>query len=290
MANTPSKPTNASSPGVEVTKQCANCGKADGLACSRCMDHYFCDKSCMKIAWPEHKEVCAKDPIEKAVRRAGSVLQRLFLTARERASADKIFDIRWNGSDDRLEISFTCTIGEFHRFSRAPHLSDRDVIMALTAGQCWGAVAWYADVLMTLLKGTAVVIEEVNLELRLPAKWARRLEVGNDKEISHHTSHHVFRVSSTKDSRRWYIYITGAQFGQFVAVMEAAKYMQSHGALIRSITPLGTSKAHMFAENTYFHSANQVRSIVCAVPHVTIIAMLLFSLGPSKGSLSLVWK
>ncbi|KAH7081226.1 hypothetical protein BKA63DRAFT_588578 [Paraphoma chrysanthemicola] len=210
MAGPPSEPAKALSPGVEVTKQCANCGKADGFACSRCMDHYFCDNSCMKTAWPEHKAVCAKDPIENAVQRAGFVLQRLFLTAHERASADKFFDIHWNGSNDRLGNSCTRTIGQFHRFSRTPHRSDRDVIMALTAWQCWGAMAWYSDILMTLLKDTAVTIEEVDLELRQPAKWARLLVVGSDKEISHHASHHVFWVSLTKDSRRWYIDIIGA--------------------------------------------------------------------------------
>lgn len=84
--------------------------------------------------------------------------------------------------------------------------------MALAANQCKGVVTNYLGLLEDMLKGihkythekcagkltlldTPVKIEEIPLSLREPKKWARRVETGNPKELSHPALHYVFRVS-----------------------------------------------------------------------------------------------
>jgi hypothetical protein len=90
-----------------------------------------------------------------------------------------------------------------------------------------------------------VKIHEVDVELRQPQKWAQKVEYLRDqsKDISYHSSHFLYRVSSMRDSRQWFIDITNSQFGMHQTFSEANHYMKKWGSRVRSIAPLGTAKA-----------------------------------------------
>jgi hypothetical protein len=91
-----------------------------------------------------------------------------------------------------------------------------------------------------------VKIHEVDVKLRQRQKWARKLEHLHDhqsKDISHHSSHYLYRVSSMRDGRQWFIDITDSQFGMHQTFSEADHYTRKCGSRIRSIAPLGTAKA-----------------------------------------------
>jgi len=90
-----------------------------------------------------------------------------------------------------------------------------------------------------------VKIEETLLELKKPKKWARLIQIGNPREISQYTAHYVFLVSSTIDKRKWYIDITGAQYGIYTPVWGTDVYMKEFGNKVVAIPALGTAKAEL---------------------------------------------
>jgi hypothetical protein len=63
------------------------------------------------------------------------------------------------------------------------------------------------------------------------------------KEISHHASHFLYQVCSTRDAWQWFVDITNAQFGIHETFSGPHEYMKKYGNRIHSIAPLGTAKA-----------------------------------------------
>jgi hypothetical protein len=134
-----------------ITRHCAHCGNSAELRCSRCNDSYFCDSECQKAAWPKHRKIYAKDDVEKAVRRAGWLLQELYYSSTEHAMTEHIHEVHWEA--ERLVITYNQSFGHF--FKLMPHLKkpDKDRRIILSADQCKRVVASFGELLNILLKG-----------------------------------------------------------------------------------------------------------------------------------------
>jgi hypothetical protein len=90
-----------------------------------------------------------------------------------------------------------------------------------------------------------VVIHEVDVALRPPKKDVRMQERGDSNWSGHHNAHGFFQVSSTQSDRRWYIDLTGSQYGIHKPVHEVNEYSKSYVERVRFITPRGTFKAQL---------------------------------------------
>ena len=138
-------------PALDASKECLSCGRFGGRACTVCRDVYFCDRECQRAVWSEHKKICAAEAVEKAVRRAGWLVQQLFLCSRERASTDKFISATWNNDRSRLVVNCNRHTGDFYRSSLL--LNDKERSMVLSAAMCRAAVAHFSGLLEDMLKG-----------------------------------------------------------------------------------------------------------------------------------------
>jgi len=134
-----------------VKQQCAACKKDRSSRCGSCKDIYFCGKDCMESAWPEHKKVCATDELEKAVLRAGWLLQKLYMFARQHANTEHYHEVHWEGN--RMNITYNVLAAMFRKPARPTGITEQERMMILAAGKCKGTLVQMSGISQRLLKG-----------------------------------------------------------------------------------------------------------------------------------------
>jgi hypothetical protein len=140
--------------GTKLDKQCACCHEPGKLElCGRCKDTHYCSRECQLGARPEHKHLCAEDPIEKAVLRADWLLKKLLLASRQRASCKWIRSWYWNEDNTCLTVVRTIMPGDYVKFSPTTTVTEEEREMIWAARYCKGAVAIFSDLLKILLQG-----------------------------------------------------------------------------------------------------------------------------------------
>ena len=62
----------SSLPNTDIPRSCAFCLKGGGsinkvgiFKCSSCRAAYYCSRLCQRLDWPDHKKVCAQDPLKE---------------------------------------------------------------------------------------------------------------------------------------------------------------------------------------------------------------------------------
>jgi hypothetical protein len=139
---------------TKLDNQCAHCGNIGELTkCGRCKDTYYCGNECQKAAWLVHKHLCAENPLEKAVMRAGWLLKKLLLASRQRANYEWMRDWQWNAERTIFSIKRQKSPGDFMRFTPEVAVTEEEREMIWTARYCKAAVAYFSDVLKMLLSG-----------------------------------------------------------------------------------------------------------------------------------------
>ncbi|KAF2134012.1 hypothetical protein P153DRAFT_392635 [Dothidotthia symphoricarpi CBS 119687] len=218
-------------------KPCATCGKIPAVKrCSACKTVKYCSEQCQKNDWnPRHMQQCN---IEQRVKRAGALLQKLFLEVRERNFNFRIRSVERSSG----ELSYTPepkVPGRLYRFETDVQVSNAEKKMILSASTCMFSIAYFYDILRKMLEGTDVQIHEVNLGLKRPTKIAR---IMTKQGVSEFDSHWIFRVTATESKKQWYLDPSGPQFNIFETCSDAGVYLTNHVEEVRLIVPAGSTK------------------------------------------------
>jgi hypothetical protein len=228
-------------------KQCAHCGNiGEFTKCGRCKDTYYCGSECQKAAWLVHKHLCAEDPVEKAVLRAGWLLKKLFLASRERAGCEWMYAWEWNPKHTHLSIKRLKRPGHFVKFTSAVTVTEEEREMILAARYCKAAVGFFSDLLKMLLQGESPIQKHFSTNSNANKKIARVQDQGVPEWLDGYEVHHIFLVSPAKDkAKSWFIDLTGAQFGIPTPVHKVYMYMKKWGKSVHTIAPQGIAKAQL---------------------------------------------
>lgn len=119
---------------------------------------FYCDATCQKADWTNHKKVCKSLSARKRLYRAGDIVQRIFYVYREQAFEKLITKVE--KEDDTLYL-YEGQYGEEALVPFPNHLfhctDDREA--ALTYYACSDAVAFMLEITRNFLKGKPSQIE-----------------------------------------------------------------------------------------------------------------------------------
>tara|TARA_R110002003_G_scaffold110_5_gene9295 strand:+ start:7427 stop:7861 length:435 start_codon:yes stop_codon:yes gene_type:complete len=139
--------------GSNIETPCALCNKPAALTCSRCRAATYCSAVCQKAHWREHKQTCNTANLDQTVHRAGALLQKLVLIWCEHAQTKNITSIQDTGAHLLLRQG-PCRPDQFYPFPRHLVKDEAQKKMALTVSMCSESLAYFADILSQMLKGT----------------------------------------------------------------------------------------------------------------------------------------
>jgi hypothetical protein len=137
-----------------VNKHCSSCSRPATLNCSQCNVHVYCNAICQRAHWPEHKKTCKTKKFDITMRRAGSLLQKLYLMFRAMTFRDEFTKIEDSGrhikahAKNAMRRSNKFTVFPDHLFT-----SKNDRMMILCASRCFNFVGQFTDIIEMMLKG-----------------------------------------------------------------------------------------------------------------------------------------
>jgi hypothetical protein len=142
-----------------VSKHCSNCTKPATMKCSQCNLHVYCDAKCQKAHWPKHKKTCRIKDLDRVMRRAGAILQNLYLMLCEATFKNEVIKVEDSGR--HLTIHTKDTMIKSNKFATFPdHMfkNKKDKMMFLCASRCSDFVGHFKEIIEMMFKGKFKVL------------------------------------------------------------------------------------------------------------------------------------
>lgn len=137
-----------------IKMSCNRCGIAARQKCSRCGIQY-CSKPCQILDWPQHKHKCTLTR-RRHIEHAASLLQSIFVMFWQMTFGRDVIIIERTTNASAFEV------GErseefFHELSSTLHTTGKERAMMACAYGCTASLAYFADLLNTMLQGTRLI-------------------------------------------------------------------------------------------------------------------------------------
>ena len=134
---------------------CASCGNPAELKCTRCKDVNYCNATCQRDHWSEHKKTCNLVNLERTIQRAGALLQKLFFIWRENTMSE-VIEIHEKGAKCIYFGWAKINHGKFKKLPDNTFDSEEQKKMVLSSGLCTEYVAYFSNILSKMLKGRVI--------------------------------------------------------------------------------------------------------------------------------------
>ncbi|KAF2255333.1 hypothetical protein BU26DRAFT_154018 [Trematosphaeria pertusa] len=221
-------------------KRCSHCGKTASLKCGHCKASWYCDVSCQKAHWSEHKPACKEADLDRTIHRAGQLLQDVFFLFREQLFDESIESIEDTG-DTLFLRDRPRKPGTLIPFPHHLVRDEKEKKMVLSTLVCHEPIGYFHDLFIQMLKGTRTRIEEVTVKVKKPAKRTRAIPVRGELRGDWRT-HGVIRVITLDASRSWIIDPAGAQYSMFAACLDEQTYQDRYVEKVFCAMKPGTDK------------------------------------------------
>lgn len=282
-------PAEASTSAAErSTARCSNCGKHAIRTCMGCKNAprygdfprniVYCNSSCQKLDWKNHKTACKKLQARKILYRAADTIQRAWYVFREHTFDNNIKKIEEDGKFLRLidgpyDADIPKIGGHFFPFPNALVKNERDKKAILTVTMCDDAVGYLHKFIKELIEDVSVRIEEVQVSLRNKERITYCIR-DDGEEDNVDWDHHILRVT-IKDGEAYAIDITGAQYNMFECIFPWDEYVGLHISRIIRSRPFGSQKNQFTSWAIWNDLGGQICRIYADVVHIfdTEIAM-----------------
>lgn len=133
-------------------KRCSHCGKTASLKCGHCKASWYCDVSCQKAHWSEHKPACKEADLDRTIHRAGQLLQDVFFLFREQLFDESIESIEDTG-DTLFLRDRPRKPGTLIPFPHHLVRDEKEKKMVLSTLVCHEPIGYFHDLFIQMLKG-----------------------------------------------------------------------------------------------------------------------------------------
>ncbi|CAK1365791.1 unnamed protein product [Cercospora beticola] len=207
----------------------------------------YCTARCRDVAAAEHKGDCEKRNVRKQIYRAGELLQSSFYKFQ-----DLNFITQISQTKKEKDILYYYEVAPFRRttvFETSPYkitsdANDAHAIMSIF--RCDLALGTHFKLSKKLLGGISKYIEEVGFD-DVAGKLKTKLVYPNGRVHESSCGHEVLCVQTHADES-YVIDITGAQYGQFEAVLPLDTAVSFYGNKLSAIWPHGHYSAQLLRE------------------------------------------
>lgn len=190
-------------------RQCVQCSAVSTAGqCARCGSHY-CSSVCQYSHWPEHKTSC-NCTRRHHIHQAAALAQTLFCWFRELTYPVILLGVSVEG--ENLSINWRSrNMGRYYRFPSNVALTAHEQARLQSVQGSVASLAFFADLLRNLFRGTDVTISEVSIHLTPPGPCTHLLVMLDTQWANYkpHTQHMAFEISSRKGKYHWIIDLSG---------------------------------------------------------------------------------
>ncbi|PPJ60336.1 hypothetical protein CBER1_10728 [Cercospora berteroae] len=258
MASTTTRPPPAG--GTTSNTDCNACGSVaprPHLTCFECTEGVdvhgnvdsiqYCTARCRDLAATEHKGDCERRNVRKQIYRVGELLQSSFYRLQ-----DLNFITQFSQTKKEKGTLYYFEVAPWHRktvFETSPYKfteTANDAHAIMSAFRCDLALGTHFELSKKLLAGISKYIEEVGFD-GVAGKLKAKLVYPNGRVHDSSCGHEVLCVQTHADES-YVIDITGAQYGQYEAVLPLETAVSFYGNKLSAIWPHGHYSVDLLAE------------------------------------------
>ncbi|KAK4549521.1 hypothetical protein LTR36_006518 [Oleoguttula mirabilis] len=225
---------------------CEACGRASTTRCAGCiegLDHYgqpsptyYCNKTCQKAHWTEHKADCKLANTRKVLYRGGELLQKAFYTFRDVAFDLKITSVTKQG--EALIVHDQCidmSQGPLFRFPDRMVADEVDKKSILTLNACNDAPAYLHELSKKVFQGVSGQIQQIKeVRLLVDEKKCRSVKLYRNRKLDDSDYFHEVIKVALSDSAAYALDLAGAQYGQLKSVIPFEDYARDYVTVVCS--------------------------------------------------------
>ncbi|KAF7191883.1 hypothetical protein HII31_06928 [Pseudocercospora fuligena] len=238
-------------------KACAKPTPLPALICFKCSEGKssegtstyikYCSVQCRTADQDEHAQHCKNQNVRKAIYRAGGLLKGAFHQMRLRAFDLKIASVE--KKDGILYFKDDDYYGRdefpFYNFPADTVKDQEDVQALLSYAFCNDAPVFLDALAKKALEGLASSIEQAVLQISAPCKVRRIFPSG---DVVPDVDYHSVMGIDGYDGQSYIIDTTGAQHGQFKAVVPLRSYIEQNDARVRKMYYAGGPRVAMIKQ------------------------------------------